>query len=78
VFVKGVLKSTSTATALLNLKHQAGKGLRGDLGFGKSVGEVSSFFSSVYSNGGCFAFAKDALVTEDVPPERANLMWLLK
>ena len=78
VFVKGVIKTTSTANALINLKHQACKGLRFDLALGKSGGEDSSFFSYVYSNGGCFAFAKDALVTEDVPPERANLMWLLK
>lgn len=78
VYVKGVIQTTSTANALIHLKHPACAELRFDLSLGKSGGEDSSYFSSVYSNGGNITFASDALVTEAVPLERANLMWLLK
>lgn len=76
--VKGIYKTGASGNAFVNLNHHACKGIRFDLALGKSGGEDSNFFSNVFSNGGYFVFAPNALVTEDVALHRASLSWLLK
>jgi len=52
-----------------------GRRFRRELGQG---GEDTMFFSEVHRAGGRIAYAPEALVTEAVPVERSNLLWLLK
>jgi succinoglycan biosynthesis protein ExoM len=53
-------------------------GLRFRTDLGKTGGEDTAFFSALHKAGGRMAYAQEALVTEDVPPERASLSWLIK
>ncbi|HEU5047106.1 MAG TPA: glycosyltransferase family 2 protein [Rickettsiales bacterium] len=52
-----------------------GKRFRADLG--RSGGEDTAFFADIHTSGGVIAYAPEALVTEAVPRERAQLAWLL-
>ena len=45
---------------------------------GKAGGEDTAYFSEFRSAGGRLAYAPQALITEEVPPNRASLSWLLK
>lgn len=53
----------------------AGMRFRHDLGQG---GEDTAFFSSIHRTGGVIGYAPAAVITEEVPRERATLKWLLK
>lgn len=52
--------------------------LRFRLELGRSGGEDTDFFTQLHQAGHRIAYAPEALLVEDVPPERAQLSWLLK
>jgi succinoglycan biosynthesis protein ExoM len=54
------------------------RAVRFDPALGRSGGEDTCFFHSLYSLGAHCAFAEAALVHEGVPPHRGRLGWLLK
>lgn len=54
----------------------AGRRFRADLG--KSGGEDSEFFAAIHRAGGHIAFAEKAIVTEEVPANRATMRWLMQ
>lgn len=65
-----------TCNVLLDLQNSKLSGLRFDLQRGRSGGEDSAFFSAYQTRGGRIAFAKNALVCETVPENRASFRWL--
>ena len=78
VEVEGVIRTGYTCNVLFDLASPAVAGLRFDPGLGRSGGEDTAFFSEVFARGGRFVHARQALVTETVPPERASLLWLAR
>ncbi len=54
------------------------RGLRFLPELGRTGGEDSFFFSQAHRAGARLAFASEAVVTEDVPPDRARLSWLVR
>jgi succinoglycan biosynthesis protein ExoM len=68
----------STGNVLLRRDSPAVQGLRFREEFGKSGGEDTLYFSAIYKAGGRIVLAPAALVTEIVPPGRANFTWLIK
>ena len=52
--------------------------MRFRLELGKTGGEDTLFFTGIQKAGGKIDYAPDALITEIVPKNRANFMWLFK
>lgn len=46
--------------------------------YARSGGEDTDFFASLGAKGARMVWCDEAIVSEDVPPERANLAWLLR
>ncbi|WP_208347747.1 glycosyltransferase [Pseudaestuariivita rosea] len=76
VWVKGQIKTGYTCNVLLDRGQAAFDGLRFDLNKGRTGGEDTDFFSTLFDRGVAFAYAAQALVTEVVPEHRAQLSWL--
>ena len=77
-WVKGEIITGYTCNVLFNRTAKSIAGLRFRSDLGRTGGEDTVFFSTIYKAGGRIAYAPEALVTEDVPIERANLNWLFK
>ena len=77
VWVAGAIVTGYTCNVLFRRTAPAlnGRRLRLDLGSG---GEDTVFFSAVHRAGGKIEYSANALVTEAVPVDRANLSWLLE
>lgn len=78
VFVKGEIQTGYTCNVLMDRRSPRLAGVRFDLAFGRSGGEDTAFFKDLTQAQGTIAYAPDAIVTEDVPAERARLAWLLR
>ena len=74
--LKGGLIVTGYTCNVL-IRSESLQGLRFRLDFGKSGGEDTLFFNDLYRQGGRFAYAPEALVTEGVPIKRMRLRWLM-
>ncbi|MFN3279712.1 MAG: glycosyltransferase family 2 protein [Paracoccus hibiscisoli] len=74
----GAITSGYTCNVLIDLADPAAAALRFDPRRGRSGGEDSAFFADFLAAGGRIAFARDALVHETVPSDRARLAWLLR
>ena len=74
--LKGGLIVTGYTCNVL-IRRDSLQGLRFRLAFGQSGGEDTLFFNDLYRQGGRFAYAPAALVTEGVPAKRMRLRWLL-
>lgn len=78
VWVNGQIKTGYTCNVLLNMRSRFIKHRRFDLALGQSGGEDTAFFANVTADGGCIAFAPQAMLEEPVPAKRASLSWLIK
>jgi succinoglycan biosynthesis protein ExoM len=78
VWVKGQIITGYTCNVLMNTSAKSVAGLRFRHDLGRTGGEDTVFFSTIHKAGGHIAYAPDALVTEIVPTDRANFMWLVK
>ncbi len=78
VWVNGKIISGYSCNVLMLREAPSVYGRRFRLDLGRSGGEDMMFFVAVYGAGGVISFAEDALVLEEVPSNRARLMWLLK
>ena len=77
-WVKGEIITGYTCNVLFNRTAKAIAGLRFRADLGRTGGEDTVFFSTVYKAGGRIVYAPEALVTEEVPADRANFAWLFK
>ncbi len=77
VFIRGRIETGYTGNVLIRRSLIDCGGLRFQPELGRSSGEDVDFFYRFRDLGGRIGFATDALVYEPVPPERANLGWLL-
>jgi succinoglycan biosynthesis protein ExoM len=66
-----------TSNVLIDTEFVRRHGLRFDVALGRTGGEDTMFFHSVYRKGGVFKYARDAVVYEDVVPARINLQWVV-
>lgn len=76
VWVNGKIITGYTCNVLLSREALAGLRFRPELG--RSGGEDTAFFATLSKAGKRISFAKDALITEAVTPERASFGWLLR
>jgi len=67
-----------TCNALLRQSSEAVRGLRFDPARGRSGGEDTAFFAALHAAGGRIVAAPQAVLSEEVPPARARLGWLLR
>ncbi|WP_415183150.1 glycosyltransferase [Phaeovulum sp.] len=67
-----------SCNAMIDCAAPAFAGLRFDPARGRSGGEDSAWFEAARSRGARLSFARDALVSEEVPDARARLGWLLR
>lgn len=74
----GSIKAGYTGNTLMDLADPAWHGLRFDLSRGRSGGEDTALFADYAAAGGRIGFAKDAIVHETIPADRARLSWLLR
>lgn len=78
VFIRGRIETGYTGNVLIRRSLIDFGELRFHPELGRSSGEDVDFFYRFRDLGGRIGFATDALVYEPVPPERANLTWLLR
>lgn len=78
VWVNGAITTGYTCNVLIDRSKPAVEDLTFDLDLGQSGGEDTKFFAQISRRGGKIAFAKDAMVYEPVPQERASFKWLAK
>jgi succinoglycan biosynthesis protein ExoM len=78
VFVRGRIETGYTGNVLIRRVAIQRERLRFRPELGRSGGEDVDFFYRLRDCGGRIGFARDALVYEPVPTERACLAWLLK
>ena len=71
-------KKGATSNALLKSEWVKEKGFRFDPVFGKSGGEDTDFFHSIYKAGGVLIYDGHAVVEETVEPHRLNLDYIKK
>ncbi|NBO18385.1 MAG: glycosyltransferase family 2 protein [Proteobacteria bacterium] len=76
VWVNGQIITGYTCNVLLRRTSPALKGLRFREALGRSGGEDTTFFREMHQAGGKIAFAPEAWLTEEVPPQRLRLQWL--
>jgi len=67
-----------TSNALIDNDFLRRHKLRFDLALGRTGGEDSILFHAMFRAGGVLAYARDAVVYEDVVPSRINLSWIAK
>ncbi len=60
------------------LKRVTAQTLRFREDLGRCGGEDTAYFHALVEDGSRIAYARDAVVTEDVPQERESFLWLLK
>lgn len=75
VFVAGEIRTGYTCNVLIRRAGPAA-GLRFNLKRGRTGGEDTEYFTRLHQRGGRIAFTPEALVFEDVPPDRAAMSWL--
>ena len=78
VFIGEKIVTGYTCNVLFRRDTPEFSGLRFRIELGKSGGEDTAFFSEAVRKGARIAYAPDAIVIEDVTPERARFSWLLK
>ncbi|MEZ5778654.1 MAG: glycosyltransferase family 2 protein [Paracoccaceae bacterium] len=78
VWVRGRIRSGYTCNVLFRRDAVSLRRRRFDLALGQSGGEDTDFFHRAYLAGARFAFAPGALLTEEVPDQRAKLGWLFR
>ncbi|WP_167620123.1 glycosyltransferase [Paracoccus ravus] len=67
-----------TGNNLADLADPAWAGRRFDLSHGRSGGEDTAWFAGYLAAGGRLVHAPEAIVDEQIPPDRARLSWLLR
>jgi succinoglycan biosynthesis protein ExoM len=67
-----------TSNVLIDMAFVRRHGLRFDPALGRTGGEDTMFFHSMYRKGGVLRYASRAIVYESVVPSRANFAWLVK
>lgn len=72
------LTTGCTANVLIRRTATSVAGLRFDPALGRCGGEDTVFFRQVFVRGGKLRFAPQAVVYEDVAPQRLSLGWLLQ
>lgn len=75
VWVNGKIITGYTCNALID--RSVVPDLRFRLELGRTGGEDVLFFSAIHRAGGTFGYAPEAIVTEQVAPDRASLKWLI-
>jgi succinoglycan biosynthesis protein ExoM len=76
---EGIIKTGYTSNVLLKRAVlQASPGLRFAEALGRSGGEDTLFFHDLYEAGARMAFSPGAVVTENVPPDRGQMSWLVR
>ena len=78
VWKRGTIRTGYTCNVMFDRHAPALQGRQFDLALGKSGGEDSFFFAEVFEAGGRITYAQDALVREDVTPDRQSFRWLLR
>ena len=78
VWVGGRIVTGYTSNVLMATGDAALAGRTFDLSLGRSGGEDTSFFAAYHAAGGRIDFAPDAVVTEEVAPQRLALGWLMR
>ncbi len=78
VFVEGRIISGYSCNVLIDRQNDVFDGLEFETELGRTGGEDTAFFSEVYDRGGRISYARDAVVYEKVPFDRARFAWLAK
>ena len=76
VWVKGTITTGYCGNVLLKRHSPMLKELYFHEGLGKTGGEDTAFFHTAHQNGATIAYAKDAILHENVPAQRATFSWL--
>ena len=78
VFVNGEIRTGASNNILMRYTPALFGNLRFRINLGKSGGEDTVFFHTLWSEGARFVYSPEAVVTEYVPKDRATLLWLLR
>jgi succinoglycan biosynthesis protein ExoM len=73
---RGVIETGYTSNALVDMNFVRAHKLEFDKELGRTGGEDTLFFYTMYRRGGRFAYAADAIVNEKVSPSRTNIKWI--
>lgn len=77
-YVDGEIRTAYTCNVLIERTAPPIEGKRFRLELGKTGGEDTVFFAEIYRDGGRFAYAPEARVSEPVEHKRLGLKWLLQ
>jgi succinoglycan biosynthesis protein ExoM len=72
----GIVETGFTGNALLRRKDKAVAGKRFLVSKGRTGGEDTAFFFSIYKDGGRFGICDGAVVYESVQPDRLSYAWM--
>lgn len=78
IFVDGKIRTGYGCNTLLMRMRPCFEGLLFRHDLGRVGGEDTIFLASVHRRGGHISYAADAIVTEEVLPQRARLKWLVQ
>ena len=78
VYVNGEIVTGYGCNTLLMRTAPSVDGVRFERDAGKLGGEDTLYLAAIHRRGGKISYASEALVYEDVPPNRARLGWLLR
>lgn len=78
VWVKGEIRTGYSCNVMLDRASPHVAGRRFNLARGRTGGEDTEYFAQLHASGGEIAYAKDALIYEPVPENRARFWWLAK
>jgi succinoglycan biosynthesis protein ExoM len=70
------IKTGHTSNALIDMKFVTENHLGFEISLGNVGGEDTMFFRKMYEQGGVLRFSSDAIVYEDVAPDRLNVYWI--
>ncbi|SDR54565.1 succinoglycan biosynthesis protein ExoM [Rhizobiales bacterium GAS191] len=75
---EGPIDTGYTSNVLIDMGFVRRAGLRFDLALGRSGGEDTMFFHSMFRKGGTLKYAREATVYEEVVASRSNLTWIAR
>jgi succinoglycan biosynthesis protein ExoM len=75
---EGPIDTGYTSNVLIDMGFVRRAGLRFDLALGRSGGEDTMFFHSMFRKGGALKYAREATVYEEVVASRSNLAWIAR
>lgn len=76
--MNGRAESAYTGNSLIDRHFARDHGIAFDETLGRTGGEDTMFFRQLHDAGGRIAYCADSVVLEPVPPQRAQMKWILR